>query len=46
MRIIIDGNKEFATYRTECQQDQVKKAYSDHNVILLEIDYIYHKIRK
>ena len=45
-RIIIDGNKEFATYRTECQQDQGKKTYSHHNVILLQIDYIYHKIRK
>ena len=39
-KIIIDENKEFATYRTECQQDQVRKTYSDYNVILLEIDYI------
>ena len=39
-KMIIDENKEFATYRTECQQDQVIKTYSDHNVILLEIDYI------
>ena len=38
--MIIDENKEFATYRTECHQDQVRKTYSDHNVILLEIDYI------
>ena len=39
-KMIIDENKEFATYRTECQQDQVRKAQSDYNVILLEIDYI------
>ena len=39
-KMIIDENKEFATYRTECQQDQVRKTYSDHNIILLEIDYI------
>ena len=25
-KMIIDENKEFATYRTECQQDQVRKA--------------------
>ena len=39
-KMIIDENKELATYRTECQQDQVIKTYSDHNVILLEMDYI------
>ena len=39
-KLIFDENKEYATYRTECQQDQVRKIYSDHNVILLEIDYI------
>ena len=39
-KMIIDENKEYATYRTERQQDQVRKTYSDHNVILLEIDYI------
>ena len=38
--MIINENKEHATYRTERQQDQVGKVYSDHNVILLEIDYI------
>ena len=39
-KMIIDENKEYATYRTECQQDQVRKTYSDHNEILMEIDYI------
>ena len=39
-KMIIDENKEYATYRTERQQDQVRKTYSDQNVILLEIDYI------
>ena len=39
-KMIIDENKECATCRTECQQDQVRKTYSDHNLILLGIDYI------
>ena len=39
-KLIFDENKEYATYRTECQQHQVRIIYSDHNVILLEIDYI------
>ena len=36
-KMIINEIKEIATYKTECQQDQVRKTYSDHNVILLEI---------
>ena len=39
-KMIIDENKEFATNRTKCQQDQVRKTYSDHNVVLLGIDYV------
>ena len=39
-KVIIDENKELATYRTECQQDQVRKTYSEHNGVLLDIDYV------
>ena len=38
--MIIDENKKYATYKTEYQQDQVRKLYSDRIVILLELDYI------
>ena len=37
--MIIDETKEYATYRLDQQNQDVKKKYSDHNVILLKIDF-------
>ena len=37
--MIIDETKEYATYRLEQENQNLKKTYSDHNVILLKIDF-------
>ena len=37
--MIIDDTKEYATYRVGQQNQDLKKKYSDHNVILLKIDF-------
>ena len=37
--MIIDDTKEYATYRVDHQNQELKKKYSDHNVILLKIDF-------
>ena len=36
--MIIDETKEYATYRLDQQNQDLKKTYSDHNIILLKID--------
>ena len=37
--IVIDETKEYATYRLDQQNQDLKKKYTDHNVILLKIDF-------
>ena len=37
--MIIDETKEYVTYRLDQQNQDLKKKYSDHNVILLKIDF-------
>ena len=37
--MIIDETKEYATYRQDQQNQDLKKKYSDHNVILLNINF-------
>ena len=37
--IIIIETKEYATYRLEKQNQDLKKIYSDYNLILLKIDF-------
>ena len=43
--MIIDETKEYATYRLDQQNQDLKKTYSDHNVILLKIDFHAETIR-
>ena len=37
--MIIDETKEYATYRLDQQNQDLKNTYSYHNVILLKIDF-------
>ena len=37
--MIIDETKEYVTYRLDQQNQNLKKTYSNHNVILLKIDF-------
>ena len=37
--MIIDETKEYATYRLDQQNQDLKNTYSNHNVILLKIDF-------
>ena len=43
--IIIIETKEYATYRLEKQNQDLKKIYSDYNLILLKIDFHIETIR-
>ena len=43
--MIIDETKEYATYRLDQQNQDLKKTYSDHNLILLKIDFHAETIR-
>ena len=36
--MIIDGAKEYTTYRLDQQNQDLKKKSTDHNIILLKID--------
>ena len=39
----IDEEKQYRLYKIECQNKQIKKTCSDHNVILINIDFISPK---
>ena len=39
----INEGKQYGVYKAECQNKQIKKKYSDHNVILINIDFISSK---
>ena len=43
--IIIDETKEYAAYRLDQQNQDLMKTYSDHNVILLKIDFYTETIQ-
>merc|ERR1712096_377167 len=36
----IDEDKENATFKLEKKEKEVKKVYSDHNVIIVKIDFV------
>ena len=38
--IEIDEEKQYGLYKLERQNEQIKKAYSDHNAILINLDFI------
>ena len=39
----IDEEKQYGLYKIECQNKQIKKKYSDHNAIVINIDLISPK---
>ena len=39
----IDEEKQYRLYKIGCQNKQIKKTYSDHNAILVNIDFISSK---
>ena len=39
----IDEEKQYGLYKIECQNKQIKKTYSDHNAIVINIDFISPK---
>ena len=36
----IDEEKQYGLYKIERQNEQIKKTYSDHNAILINLDFI------
>ena len=38
--IEIDEEKQYGLYKIERQNEQIKKTYSDHNTILINLDFI------
>ena len=38
--IEIDEEKQYGLYKIERQNEQIKKTYSDHNAILINLDFI------
>ena len=36
----IDEEKQYGLYEIERQNEQIKKTYSDHNTILINLDFI------
>ena len=39
----IDEEKQYRLYKIGCQNKRIKKTYSDHNAILVNIDFISSK---
>ena len=44
--MVIDGAKEYTTYRLDQQYLDLKKKSTDHNVIVLKIDFYTEIIQK
>ena len=42
----IDQNKEYASFKMERKGGDIKKIYSDHNVIILKVDFITEMQKK
>ena len=41
----IDEEKQYRLYKIEHQNKQIKKTYSDHNAILMNLYFVSHKVR-
>ena len=39
----IDEEKQYRLYKIECQNKQIKKTYSDHSAIVINIDFVSPK---